>query len=162
MRILFIKLGAIGDIIQSAVALSEYRARFPGATIDWITGVGMESLVAATGVADRVIAVDEAAMVLGPLPRRIYALARSMASVASKCSGKYDAILTGYLDRRSEVLTWGVRGRARRCLGDRDGRRPGYLLTRNRVHEYWRLLTLQDSESIDIAAATSALGSNCL
>jgi heptosyltransferase-2 len=161
MRVLFIKLGAIGDIIQSAVALYEYRARFPDAEIDWITGTGMESLVAATGVADRVIALDESAMVFGALPKRIYALGRSMIHVARKCAPKYDSVLTGYLDRRSKVLTWGVRCRIRRSLGDRS-RRPAYLLTRNRVHEYWRLLTSQDSESIDIAAATSALGRRLL
>lgn len=161
MRILFVKLGAIGDIIQSAIALTEYRTRFPDTVIDWITGAGMESLVEATGIADRVIAVDEAALISGSLPARIYALTRSIVLLPRRCAPKYDSIFTAYLDRRSKVLTLGIRCRTHRSSGDRT-KRPSYIVHRNRVHEYWRLLTSQDSECIDIAAATSALGSRLL
>ncbi len=162
MRILFVKLGAIGDIVQSAVAMTEYRARFPEAAVDWITGSGMVPFVEATGTADRVIGVDEAALISGSLPARVYALARAIAFVTRKCAASYDAILTGYLDRRSKALTSGVRRRCHRTLGDSTladrNKRPTYLVHRNRVYEYWRLLTSQDSEPIDIAAATAVLG----
>jgi len=160
MRILFVKLGAIGDIIQSAVALTEYRARFPETQIDWITGTGMDALVLGCGVADRVIAVDEAAMVFGPLSTRVRHLAQSMRAVSKQCAPRYDSVLTAYLDQRSKVLTRLIRCNTRRCLSDPSGSsaRPGWLLPRNRVHEYWRLLTGEDSQSIDIAAATARLG----
>src|SRR3569833_2592282 len=161
MRILFVKLGAIGDIIQSAVALTEYRARFPATAVDWSTGTGMESLVQATGIADRVIGGDEQAMIFGALPSRLGSLLRYMARVRSHCAPHYDSILTGYLNRRSKSLTAMVRAGSRRSLGD-SCERSNYILTRNRVHEYWRLLTQQDSESIDIAGATAALGRRVL
>jgi heptosyltransferase II len=160
MRILFVKLGAIGDIIQSAVALTEYRSRFPEAQVDWITGTGMDALVRGCGVADRVIAVDEAAMVFGPLSTRVRRLAQSMWAVSKQCAPRYDSVLTAYLDQRSKALTRLIRCNTRRCLSDVSypGGRPGWLLPRSRVHEYWRLLTGQDSQSIDIAAATTTLG----
>lgn len=161
MRILFVKLGAIGDIVQSAVALTEYRARFPETTVDWITGSNMAPLVEATGIADRVISVDEAALVSGSLGARACALARSQVHVARACAPRYDGIFTGYVNQRVRMLTWGIRCGTHRTLGDRSDR-PNYLLQRNRVHEYWRLLTSEDAKSIDIAAATSALGARLL
>ncbi len=160
-RILFVKLGAIGDIVQSAVALTEYRKRFPATLVDWITGVALVPLVESTGIADRVIGVDEAALIAGPLPSRIWALAREIAVLSRKCSHGYHGIYTAYLDRRSRVLTLGIRSRIHRSLGDHNNR-PNYLVHRNRVHEYWRLLTSEDDQSIDIAAATAALGSEIL
>lgn len=158
MRILFVKLGAIGDIIQSAVALTEYRARFPEVTIHWITGSSMAPLVEATGVADRVVGIDDVSLVSGSLRARACALARARVHVLRKCGSRYDGIFIGYVNQQVRMLTWGIRCGKHKTLGDRAGR-PNYLIQRNRVHEYWRLLTSEDAKSIDIAAATSALGS---
>jgi heptosyltransferase-2 len=165
-RILVVKLGAIGDIILTAVALTQYRARFPDVAVDWITDAGLKSLVEATGIADRVVDVDEASMVQGVLPARVYAFARSMVHVKRVCASRYDGIFTVYLDKRTKVLTWGIPAKVRRSLGDSNlgdrKRRPTYLLHRSWVHEYWRMLTGADSEAIDIAAATAALGAKML
>jgi heptosyltransferase-2 len=161
MRILFVKLGAIGDIIQSAIALTAYRKRFPATGIDWITGDALVPFVETTGIADRVIGVDEAALIAGSVVARTWTLARAIARLSVRCPGRYDGIYTAYLDQRSRVLTLGIRARIHRTLGDRN-RRPNYLVHRNRVHEYWRLLTAQDSQSIDIAEATTALGGTLL
>jgi heptosyltransferase-2 len=161
MRILYVKLGAIGDIVQSAIALTEYRKRFPATVVDWVTGSALAPLVESTGIADRVVGVDEAALIGGPMGARTWALARSMALLSRKCAARYDSIFTAYQDQRSRVLTLGIRCRTHRTLGDRASR-PNYLVHRNRVHEYWRLLTAADSESIDIAAATACLGGKIL
>jgi ADP-heptose:LPS heptosyltransferase len=52
VRILFVKLGAIGDVVQAAVAMKEFRRRNPGAEIDWVAGKQTGELVRAFGVAD--------------------------------------------------------------------------------------------------------------
>lgn len=161
MRILFVKLGAIGDLIQSAAALIEYRKRFPDAIVDWVTGVGMQPLVEATGIADRVVAVDEAALIFGSLPARSLALARAMLLLRRQCARRYDGVFTAYMHPRAGVLTLGIRTRVRKSMAN-GGARPNLIHHRSRVHEYWRLLTGEDSERIDIAAATAALGRRML
>lgn len=161
MRILFVKLGAIGDLIQSAVALTAHRVRFPDTVVDWVTGIGMAPLVAATGIADRIVEIDERALITGSLPARIFSLARAMAVLRRQCAPKYDGVYTAYMHPRAPVLTFAVRSRIRKTMTNR-GERPNNIYHRSRVHEYWRLLTAEDSGRIDIVAATADLGRRVL
>jgi heptosyltransferase II len=157
-RILFVKLGAIGDAIQSAVALHEYRARNPGVVIDWLIGKSAYQLIDAIGVADHLVCVDDRALLGGPIQHRVAAAMQAIAKIRENYPGRYDGIYTGYPDRRYRLLTLGIRSRERRSLGGRRHGRPSYIFHRSRVHELWRLLTDGDSVPFDLVAATKAVG----
>jgi len=156
-RILFVKLGAIGDAIQSAVALHEYRARNPGVMVDWVVGQNIRPLIDAIGVADKVIPVDESALLAGGLPSRFFGLMKGVARVHAEGHRRYESVFTVYEDWRYQLLTRAIVTGARRSLS-RARARPNNIHHRNRVHEIFRLLSGGDPEIFDIAAATRATG----
>ena len=47
MRILFVKLSSLGDVIQTLPALHDVRAAFPSATVDWVAEEAFAPLLAA-------------------------------------------------------------------------------------------------------------------
>lgn len=155
MRILFVKLGAIGDVVQAGVAVKEYRKRNSGVELDWVVGRVVKPLVDAFGVADRLIEVNESFLSAPSAIGRIRALGMSILKLATQ--GRYDRVITAYSDARYGLLSLGVRS-GTRLRFNRNSNRPSPLAHRNRVHEYWRLLADADAEAIDVAAATEALG----
>lgn len=154
MKTLFIKLGAIGDVVQAAVALHELRRRDPSQEIHWAAGCQTAGLVEAFGVADRVTVIDDAGFYSPSLPVRFNALMRGMYALASRTP--YDRLIVAYTDPRYRLLGWGVRAKRRESFGSAARLSP--IQHRSRVHEYWRLLSGGDAQAIDIAAATCSLG----
>jgi len=73
-RILFIKLGAIGDVIQAAAAVEEFKQLHPEIKIDWVVGKAIAGLLQEMAVADRVIVISDQALFTGPIIRRMIAL----------------------------------------------------------------------------------------
>lgn len=159
MKILFIKLGAIGDVVQSAVAVKAFRARNPGCGLDWVVGAQTQELVRAFGVADNVIVVDDAGLYAPSLAGKLKALVRAIRVVARPV--RYDKVVVAYVDRRYRHLALGISS-GEVVSFDRNGARPSPINHRSRVHEYWRLLSDGDAEAIDIASTTRSLGSDLL
>ena len=159
MRILFVKLGAIGDVVQAAVAVSEYRRRYPHHKLDWVVGRSVSALVDAFGVSDELVVIDDLALLSSSYAQKGPALIKAMIRLWRL--GKYDRVVTAYADRRYEILTCGV-GARRRVRFSRALARPSPIQHRSRVHEYWCLLSGSDGEAIDIAAATKVLGRSVL
>ena len=58
-HILFIKLGAIGDVIQAAAAIEEYRRLNPEVKVDWMVGKAIASLLKEIAVIDQIIEVTD-------------------------------------------------------------------------------------------------------
>jgi heptosyltransferase II len=159
LRILFVKLGAIGDVVQAAVAVKHYRSHSPEVHVDWVIGHRLRSLVEAFGVADNVISVDDDGLYAGSPLARLRSLVRCCLRLAGW--KRYDRIITAYRDWRYQLLTLGIRTASREDFRPQPARR-GLIQQRSRVHEYWRILSDGDSESLDIAEATRSLGSGTL
>ncbi|RYG33025.1 MAG: hypothetical protein EON93_10270, partial [Burkholderiales bacterium] len=134
MTDLFVKLGAIGDVVQAGVAMFARAARFPDAPrIDWVVGSRLVSLVEALDVAGRVIGVDDESLLSGSRARHWRALSAGVSAIGP--FRLYDRVLTGYQDGRYRLLSSMVRARSRASYGDR-AERPPLIQHRSRVHEY--------------------------
>ncbi|MEO5858153.1 MAG: lipopolysaccharide heptosyltransferase I [Pyrinomonadaceae bacterium] len=58
MRILFVKLGAIGDIVHALPALAEARRALPNAIIDWVAEARSAEILRDNPAIDRLIEID--------------------------------------------------------------------------------------------------------
>ncbi|MDI1243312.1 MAG: lipopolysaccharide heptosyltransferase I [bacterium] len=58
MRILFVKLGAIGDIVHALPALAEARRAFPDAVIDWVVESRSAEILRDNPAIDRLLEID--------------------------------------------------------------------------------------------------------
>ena len=58
MRILFVKLGAIGDIVHALPALAEVRRAYPNATIDWVAESKSAEILRNNPAIDRLLEID--------------------------------------------------------------------------------------------------------
>ncbi|MBF0561240.1 MAG: glycosyltransferase family 9 protein [Alphaproteobacteria bacterium] len=139
MRILIIKLAAIGDVIMASSMIPALRSRHPAAHITWLVGSLASPLVAALPGVDEVISIDEKALLRGSLFQRV----RTVVGVWGRLRGRrFDLIVTAHPDRRFGLLTLGVRGRQRRALWARP--MGGFVPGRHHSHEYVRLVSDRD------------------
>lgn len=58
MRILFVKLGAIGDIVHALPALAEVRRAYPDAVIDWVAESKSGEILRDNPAIDRLLEID--------------------------------------------------------------------------------------------------------
>ncbi len=139
MKILIVKLGAIGDVIMAMPLVGAIRRRDPRAEIVWMCGEATAPLVAAL---DRVepLVVSEAALLGGSAARKIRAVCAAWRRLLGR---RFDLIITGYSDRRYRLLSLAARARERRGF-DRGGGR--WWPTPGRYHgdEYARLFLNRD------------------
>jgi len=98
-RILFIKLGAIGDVIQAAAAVAELKQQEPHTQVDWIIGSSIEPLLEDLKFIDRRIAISDQILYQGPLLKRILTLAKGLFSIYQSAQ-RYDAIYIGHSSRQ--------------------------------------------------------------
>ena len=143
MRVLIVKLGAIGDVVMASPMAEAARRLDPDAEVVWLCGRTVEPLVRALGVADEVIAVDDRALLAGSKTEKARALAAAWRSLAGQ---RFDLVATGYSDPRYAILTRGVRARRRRSWGRRRSR-PWPVPGRYHGDEYVRLIVGTDGPS---------------
>lgn len=132
MRILFVKLGAMGDVVMARTLPAAVRARYPRARFSWLTGRGLAPLVGRFEGVDELIEADDAALLTGSA----WARARELSRLAWRLAGRrFDLVLTGHADARYAALSATVWADRRRSFG------PGLPLA-GRWHgdEYARLL----------------------
>lgn len=159
MRILFLRLSAMGDVIQAAAALKVFRNNHPEVSVDWVVDSGLAPLIEAFNVADRVIWVDAAALFEGTFLRRLQSLWQQMRRLSAL--GRYDKVCCAHPDWRFGLLLALVHSKQR--LSPKDLiRSKGFVVSRNRVFEYYRLLTGVDSGELAVNKALSALGQSVL
>lgn len=159
MRILFVRLSAIGDVIQAAAALKLYRDNHPNARVSWVIDRGLVSLVAAFDVAEEIIPIDADGLFKGSLISRSQNLWRSMRQIAAH--GAFDVVYTAHPDWRFCLLTQFVKSK-KRVSPKTLLRSGGYILDRHRTFEYYRLLTGQDKGLLQIDKALEAIGVSAL
>jgi len=157
MKILFIKIGAIGDVIQAAAAMDEYRTQSPDVQVEWVVGKIAGSLLEHMGVADTLHVIDDQGLVKGSLLSRGLALLGTAFLLARQ--GKFDQVIIGYNDWRYKLLPAFVSTKTTKYFSTRS-ERPSPLQNRNRAYEYLRLLQSEDIRTFDIAHAMARLCSN--
>ena len=137
-RVLYLRLGAIGDVVQSAVALAAFKERHPFVKIDWAVDSSLASFVEKVGVADRVIPVNYRGLVKGKVIFRLWVLVKEIGSLIRL--GPYSLVINAHKDPRYKFLTFLVRKKTYR-----EKIRAFPIVHRYRVFEYFRLLAGVDS-----------------
>jgi ADP-heptose:LPS heptosyltransferase len=74
MRILIVKIAAIGDIVMTLPLLVSLRHKYPNAKITWICGKIGQPLIEATKMVDKIIQVEEKKLLKGSFLTKIAAL----------------------------------------------------------------------------------------
>lgn len=154
-RMLFIRLSALGDVIQAAATLKLFRDAHPGMVVDWAVDCGLVPLVERFNVAERVIPIDANGLFAGSLIGRLCSLWREMRKISQL--GEYDTVCCAHPDWRFGLLAAMVRAK-RRISPKQLARSRGFIPNRNRVFEYYRLLIGSDQGALPIDAALDALG----
>ncbi len=145
MRVLMVKLGAIGDVIMSLTAISALRARNPEAHLTWIVGKASRQILGLVEGVDEVVTVDEARLFAGGAWSRLSEIGTLWRHLFGR---SFDLVITGHSDPRYRVLTLPVFARARRSFGAKD--RGGPLPGRLHSHEYSRLLSGEDGPGASV------------
>ncbi|HEX6279488.1 MAG TPA: lipopolysaccharide heptosyltransferase I [Pyrinomonadaceae bacterium] len=91
MRVLFVKLGAIGDIVHALPALAAARRAMPDATIDWVVERRSAEILRGSPAIDELIEVDTRAIRDIRSPDRILSAIKTQA--ASIRGREYDVAL---------------------------------------------------------------------
>lgn len=76
-NIAIVKLGAIGDVIQAAAAVNEYKKLHSDVKVNWIVGKPLEPFLSSMGVADHIIAINDQQILHGSLIERVSSLLKS-------------------------------------------------------------------------------------
>lgn len=147
------RLGAIGDVIQCAVALSAYKKKHPDAEIYWAVSKTLVPFVEVLGGTHKVIPVDYEGLVRGSFVSRLWVLVKEIRNLSR--FGSFDAVFNAHSDSRYKLLTLLLR-RGRNVKVDREF--P--IVHRYRVFEYYRLLGGADSSDIDFGSSVEVLRKN--
>ncbi len=149
MKILLVKLSAIGDVVQSLPVLAALRTRYPEANISWVVGEAAFPLLVGHPLLDETILfprqrLGQLASSLHSWPRLVLEARSFIRKLRSK---RYDVVidLQGLL--KSGILTWFSRaGRKIGFSGTREGsavflteRLPAYDPDEHAVLRYLRL-----------------------
>jgi heptosyltransferase-2 len=163
MKILFLRLGAIGDVIQAAAALRIYKDSNPETVIEWAVDSAYVELIRSFQVADKVIGIHSKAFLTGHLPSRLVNLIKTQLQLGF--GPPYDAVINAHPDWRYNLLSVFIATKKRISPKDLD-HGGGFVTTQNRTLEYLRLLKLtsssplnsQNNETILVDKAIASLG----
>ena len=87
MKVLLVRLGALGDIIHAVPAAAALRARFPGAQIDWLVDAKHQ------GILEFVTVIDRALPLESPTPRGWIAAVRRMRAIRYDVAVDFQGLL---------------------------------------------------------------------
>jgi heptosyltransferase-2 len=129
MKILIVKIGAIGDVLMARGMVS---AAPKGSEISWLCGASVTPLVREFAGVSEIIEIDDRALLRGGLGAR----ARVMAGLWAHLAGRrFDLVATGHSDARYGWLSRPVRSGLRRSFASQRVV-PG----RRHADEYARLI----------------------
>jgi heptosyltransferase-2 len=133
MRILLIKLGAIGDVVMAIPAANALHER--GYQVDWICGPAVAPLLRLYPWIN-VIVLEESRLRTGNIVKRVAALIAFWRRLPRE---RYELCATLYYDARYRLLTLPVRA-ARRLALSRTDRATCLLPGRHHTDEFARIL----------------------
>jgi heptosyltransferase-2 len=155
MRILIVKLGAIGDVVMALSMLPAIRAAHPDAHVTWVVGKTSRPILELVSGISEVIVVDDHALLRGGMAKRLAEVLKLWLRVGAR---SFDIIATGHADWRYRMLTALSFCGSRRSFAIRG--RAGPIPARYHGNEYVRLVTGRDgpeSESARLPALARPL-----
>lgn len=159
-RILFIKLGAIGDVIQAAAAVEEYRRLNPEVKVDWMIGLAITDLLKEMAVADRIIAVPDSGLFSKSPVIRAVTLIKIWLRIISQMRS-YDAVYIAHTAWQYTLLSIPAYLRNPRLLFTKL-KRFYPKLNEYRVSEYSVFLSRKSISSSNGALILQSLGERLL
>jgi len=137
-RILIIKIGAIGDVVMCLPMVNYLRRKNPNADITWICGEIVAPIVKATGLATRVITVNETEL----FKKGKLRAAAAVGGIWSRLTLKhYDFVVTGHSDVRYRLIS----------IPARASKKVYFKPELNRSHVVQYLGLVKDKPSMDDA-----------
>lgn len=137
IEILIVKIGAIGDVVMALPMLSHLRNQHPLAKITWVSGRIPAPLIAATGLVDQLLEVDEKLLFQGGITGRIKALFKLWKYLFGK---SFDLVITAHPDPRYRLISCFSRKKTHRFFNRRQ-KRPSPIPGRYHLNEYLNLVT---------------------
>ena len=105
MRILVVRLSALGDLVHTLPAVAALRRRFPDAEIDWLVDERFQELVGLVPAIDHLITLKRSGVgVLSSMWRATRALRRRRYDVAIDMQGLVKSALAARLSRPGRVI----------------------------------------------------------
>jgi ADP-heptose:LPS heptosyltransferase len=151
MNILYIKIGAIGDIIQSSAAiglLSDFK-------LTWVVSNHYKQLVSNLNISDEIISIESKKLFHGNIYLRLLYLVYLALYIRIK-SKNIDLIVVGHSDWRYKLLVILFPFTKKRYY---NSKRKLPLQSRNRIFEYYTLLTgKEEAVKIDLAQSMYKIG----
>lgn len=136
MRLLIVRIGAIGDVVMGLAAVEAARSLEPDTRVTWLCGELVRPLLEYVGTVDEIVAIDDRALLTGSARERTREIRRAWRALGGR---RFDVVATAYADPRYRVLTAPVRAGKRRSLRSTGGR-PAPISGRYEGDEYARLL----------------------
>jgi heptosyltransferase-2 len=142
MNILFVKIGAMGDVVMARTLPALAKQRYPEGRFTWMAGRSVAELVRYFHGVDEVLEIDDRAFLAGSRPEKLHALLHAWRQVALH---HYDAVLVGHGDWRFRLLARPASASRRRHFV----RQPAFPRA-GRWHgdEYARLLHGEDGPTV--------------
>ncbi|CAG0993878.1 heptosyltransferase I [Myxococcaceae bacterium] len=133
-RILVIRLGAVGDVVRTLVAVSALRAAFPHASIAWLVEPPSKSLLEAQPWIDRILVFPRDRIRDALLRGRLVVAAREIAAMRrSLREACFDLVLDFHSILKSGILSAATGSRERIGFSRPFGREGAWLFATRRA-----------------------------
>ncbi len=96
-RVLLLKLAALGDVVMASTMIRAVRRQWPDAEITWAVGRAYAPLVRRFEGVDRIVELDEQALLRGGMLARGWAAARAVGALGRRA---YDLAVVAHRDAR--------------------------------------------------------------
>lgn len=141
IKILILKLGAIGDVVMASSLITAIDEKYPNAEITWICGRTVEPILSGIKRINTIITVDEDKFYCGSLLDKI----KTIFGVWKYIAGKhFQIVLNCYRDKRYKIFLLPVRSTIYKDIGNRN-RENSFLSGRYHSDEYSRMITGNDN-----------------
>jgi heptosyltransferase-2 len=137
LRVLIVKILAIGDVVMSLPMLYALRKRHPEAHITWVCDRDIAPLLRETQQVDEIIEVHAPSLLRGSIFTKMKSLFQLWRRIGGK---KFDLTMTLHADWRYRVLSLFIRCRVRKYFGKNKKR---YYPSPGRYHALECLLLMQ-------------------
>ena len=137
MKVLIIKIGAVGDVIMALPMIDVIKKNNHDVHITWLCGKSVEPLLKYIWSIDTIISINDRNLLTGS----IFQKSQALFSVWKKLIGnRYDLILTCHTDWRYRLLGIPVRSNEHKFFSKNNGRYR-FIPGRHHSDEYVRLAT---------------------
>lgn len=100
IRVLLIKVAALGDAVMASTIVAAVQSRWPGAELTWVAGAPVAELARTFRGVDHVIQVDDTALLRGNWRARAFALMSAWLTIGRG----YDVAIVAHTDKRYTLL----------------------------------------------------------